>query len=181
MSRASHLQPSRLENNPGKFIAYMEKGINMKSKINYDEIIKLIDLLEARNLSEFELEVEGFRIKISRSSKKPAKVQSPNDTAEIMEMPGETPDSEQELAGKDGLHIIRSPMVGTFYRAPDPSSPPFVEIGETVEPNQTICIVEAMKLMNEIESDIEGLIEEIYVENGKSIEYGQKLFGIKQL
>ncbi len=71
-------------------------------------------------------------------------------------------------------------MVGTFYRAPDPSSPPFVEIGEDIKKNQTLCIIEAMKLMNEIESDIDGIIEDIYVKNGNPVEYGQKLFSVKK-
>jgi acetyl-CoA carboxylase biotin carboxyl carrier protein len=72
-------------------------------------------------------------------------------------------------------------MVGTFYRAPNPSAPPFVEIGDTVKKNQTLCIIEAMKLMNEIESDIDGTIEEILVENGKPVEFGQKLFALKPI
>lgn len=70
-------------------------------------------------------------------------------------------------------------MVGTFYRAPDPSAPPFVKIGEPVTKNQTLCIIEAMKLMNEVESDIDGTVEEIFIKNGKPVEYGQKLFSIK--
>jgi acetyl-CoA carboxylase biotin carboxyl carrier protein len=69
-------------------------------------------------------------------------------------------------------------MVGTFYRAPDPASEPYVEIGEQVKKNQTLCIIEAMKLMNEIESDVDGEVLEIFVENGKSVEYGQRLFAI---
>ncbi len=69
-------------------------------------------------------------------------------------------------------------MVGTFYRAPSPSSPPFVEIGDVVKKKQILCIVEAMKLMNEIESDADGVVKEIYVENGKPVEFGQKLFAI---
>jgi acetyl-CoA carboxylase biotin carboxyl carrier protein len=72
-------------------------------------------------------------------------------------------------------------MVGTFYRAPDPTSPPFVEVGDIVRKNQTLCIIEAMKLMNEIESDIDGIVREIYVENGKPVEYGQRLFAIQPI
>jgi acetyl-CoA carboxylase biotin carboxyl carrier protein len=154
----------------------------MKEKIDYKEITRLIDLVEEKNLAEFELELEGFKIKISR---KPSGIVVPEimgpvsreDSAE--EKPGY---SEPEESAENGtLHFIRSPMVGTFYRAPDPTAPPFVDIGETVDPNQTICIVEAMKLMNEIESDIKGTVEEIYVKNGKPVEYGQKLFGLKPL
>ncbi len=76
-------------------------------------------------------------------------------------------------------HPIISPMVGTFYRAPAPNADPFVEIGDVVKKGQTLCIIEAMKLMNEIESDADGVVTAIYVENGKPVEYGQKLFAIQ--
>jgi acetyl-CoA carboxylase biotin carboxyl carrier protein len=80
-----------------------------------------------------------------------------------------------------GHHMITSPMVGTFYRAPDPASPPFVDIGDVVKKGQTLCIIEAMKLMNEIEADVAGTVVEIYSENAKPVEYGQKLFAILPL
>lgn len=152
----------------------------MKSKIDYKEILKLIDLLEERNLSAFELEIEGFKIKISRGqpptivSESPA---SPSPPTEFESNPAT--DVPESTESKNDLHYISSPMVGTFYRAPDPSSPPFIEIGEPVQKNQTLCIIEAMKLMNEIESDIDGVLEDIYVQNGKPVEYGKKLFAIK--
>ena len=152
----------------------------MKSKIDYKEILKLIDLLEERNLSAFELEIEGFKIKISRgqpSSFAPESPASPSLSTESHS--GPVTDEPESMASKNGLHFISSPMVGTFYRAPDPSSPPFVKIGESVQKNQTLCIIEAMKLMNEIESDIDGVLEEVFVQNGKPVEYGKKLFAIK--
>ncbi|MFW6123712.1 MAG: acetyl-CoA carboxylase biotin carboxyl carrier protein [Acidobacteriota bacterium] len=152
----------------------------MKSKIDYKEISKLIDLLEKRNLVDFELELEGFKIKISREQSKP-KVKElaviPNSIQQ--EKATEKKESTQEKSEPNHLHYITSPMVGTFYRAPDPSSPPFVEIGEEVKKSQTLCIIEAMKLMNEIESDIEGKVENVLVKNGNPVEYGQKLFSIK--
>jgi acetyl-CoA carboxylase biotin carboxyl carrier protein len=154
----------------------------MTSKIDYKEIIKIIDLLEERNLSEFELEVEGLKIKITRSQPRPAiseSISAPSSSRDIEVNPGLAETSPRE--SKNNLHFIISPMVGTFYRAPDPSSPPFVEIGETIKKNQTLCIIEAMKLMNEIESDIDGVLEEIYVQNGKPVEFGKKLFAIKPL
>ncbi|MFO7980156.1 MAG: acetyl-CoA carboxylase biotin carboxyl carrier protein [Candidatus Aminicenantes bacterium] len=152
----------------------------MKSKIDYKEISKLIDLLEKRNLVDFELELEDFKIKISREQSKPKvkelavtpKSDQPEKSTEKKELPREKPE-------QNNLHFITSPMVGTFYRAPDPSSPPFIEIGEEVKKNQTLCIIEAMKLMNEIESDIEGKVNDILVKNGSPVEYGQKLFSIK--
>jgi acetyl-CoA carboxylase biotin carboxyl carrier protein len=156
----------------------------MKSKIDYKEITKLINFLEERNLSHFELEVEGFKISISRS--KPEV--SPPDTASGEEFskeaePSINPQPAEPVSGEvqNNFHFITSPMVGTFYRAPDPSSPPFVDIGDAVKKNQTLCIIEAMKLMNEIESDVDGIVEEIYIQNGASIEYGKRLFAIKPL
>lgn len=152
----------------------------MKSKIDYKEILKLIDLLEERNLSAFELEIEGFKIKISRGQPSKIVTESPSPPSLPAE-PEANPATDllESKEAKNDLHYISSPMVGTFYRAPDPSSPPFVEIGESVQKNQTLCIIEAMKLMNEIESDIDGVLEEIYVQNGKPVEYGKKLFAIK--
>ncbi len=155
----------------------------MKSKIDYKEISKLIDLLEKRNLVDFELELEGFKIKITREHPKPevreVKTVSEPVPAEKSPEKKETSEKIKEKSEDNNLHFIASPMVGTFYRSPDPSSPPFIEIGENIEKNQTLCIIEAMKLMNEIESDIEGKVEDILVENGEPVEYGQKLFSIK--
>ncbi len=152
----------------------------MKAKIDYKEIIKIIDLLEERNLSEFELEIEDLKIKISRA---PQKTNS-QEMASAIPAAGAAQNSlalAQAESPKDeeGLHFITSPMVGTFYRSPDPSSPSFVEKGESVAKNQTLCIIEAMKLMNEIEADVEGTLEEIYIKNGKPVEYGQRLFAIR--
>ncbi|MGD2294307.1 MAG: acetyl-CoA carboxylase biotin carboxyl carrier protein [Candidatus Aminicenantes bacterium] len=154
----------------------------MKNKIDYTEIKKLIDLMEERNLSHFELEVEGFKIQFSKNQQPrlPAvavqAVSAAEENGSSNKPETQTPDQPVE---ENNLHFIRSPMVGTFYRAPNPSSPAFVEVGENVKKDQTLCIIEAMKLMNEIDSDIDGVIEEIFVENGKPIEYGQRLFSIK--
>lgn len=154
----------------------------MKSKIDYKELIKLIDLMEERNLAHFELEVEGLKIKISkeqlladsRENKSLADQSSENDVLQgDFSLDSEVPENES------GLHVVTSPMVGTFYRSPDPSSPPFVEKGDSVKKSQTLCIIEAMKLMNEIESDADGTLEKIFIKNGKPVEYGQKLFAIR--
>ena len=156
----------------------------MSVKIDYKEIIKLIDLLEERNLFHFELEVEGFKIKISRSQPQASSSEAPS----VPPLSPEHKEKRNPLSSepifqenKDNLHYITSPMVGTFYRAPDPASPPFVDIGDTVRKDQTLCIIEAMKLMNEIESDADGVLKEIYIENGRPVEYGQKLFAIQFL
>jgi acetyl-CoA carboxylase biotin carboxyl carrier protein len=151
-------------------------------KIDYEEITKLVSFLEEKHLTHFELEVEGFTLKISRAL---PQVAAP--AAVAVPAPAPQPESAQPAAqaspaageAPGAFHYITSPMVGTFYRAPDPTSPSFVEIGEEVKKSQTLCIIEAMKLMNEIESDLDGIVAEIYVENGKPVEYGQRLFAIR--
>jgi acetyl-CoA carboxylase biotin carboxyl carrier protein len=156
----------------------------MAAKIDYDEIRKLVALLEEKNLAVFELEVEGLKIKIGRSAQAPAPLP-------VAQAPGAAPpqnDAERAvdvtLAAVEpptGQHLITSPMVGTFYRAPDPTAPPFTDIGEAVKKGQTLCIIEAMKLMNEIEADMDGTIVDIFVDNAKPVEFGQKLFAIVPL
>lgn len=154
----------------------------MKSKIDYKEITKLIDLLETRNLSHFELEVEGLKISIGRQSQSSQHLEISTVPTANLNNNSHTILTETDAASpetKDDLHYITSPMVGTFYRAPDPSSPSFIKVGEPVKKSQTLCLIEAMKLMNEIEADIEGVLAEIFVKNGNPVEYGQKLFAIK--
>jgi acetyl-CoA carboxylase biotin carboxyl carrier protein len=156
----------------------------MDPKIDYDEINKIIKLLEEKNLAEFELEVEGFKIKISRNSHMVfTPLQQPNQspgqpTLQPQDATNPGAAELQPQSGQAPLHFITSPMVGTFYRAPAPNSPPFIEVGEPVKKKQTVCIVEAMKLMNEIESDVDGVVKEIFIENGKPVEFGKKLFAI---
>ena len=151
-------------------------------KIDYEEISKLVSFLEEKHLTEFELEVEGFKIKISRALSQPET--AAKDSASASSAPPEPAQPKAQTVpttaeAPDKFHYITSPMVGTFYRAPNPTSPSFVEIGEDVKKSQTLCIIEAMKLMNEIESDVDGIVAEIYVENGKPVEYGQRLFAIQ--
>lgn len=161
------------------------EGTPAGGKIDFDEIRKVIALLEEKNLSVFELEIEGFKVKIGRnvpppvtalSSAVPAAAPGPSAAGEAT---APVPAPGQEL--DETLQMITSPMVGTFYRAPDPTAPPFVDIGDPVKKGQTLCIVEAMKLMNEIESDLDGTVVEIFVENAKPVEFGQKLFAVKPL
>ena len=153
----------------------------MGSKIDYPEIQKLIALIEEKNLSLFELEVEGFKIKIGRNvpgapvyHPAPAAPAHP-ETSGAPALGGPAP---APAADKD-VRDVTSPMVGTFYRAPAPNADPFVEVGEPVKKGQTLCIIEAMKLMNEIEAEVDGIVTAIHVENGKPVEYGQKLFSIR--
>ncbi len=153
----------------------------MTGKIDYDEIRKLVGLLEEKNLAVFELEVEGLKVKIARNAPAaaPAMIMAPAPAALDAPAAPRSPEAKaQIIEAAKGLHMITSPMVGTFYRAPDPSSAPFVDIGDTVKKGQTLCIIEAMKLMNEIEADIDGTIVEIFADNAKPVEFGQKLFAI---
>jgi acetyl-CoA carboxylase biotin carboxyl carrier protein len=154
----------------------------MSEKIDYKEINKLVKFMEEKKLSHFELEIEGLKIKINRNPSPLPRSESipvfPEPAEPVEEESGQNQEAEPEK-GKNNLSLITSPMVGTFYRAPDPSSSPFVEIGDPVKKNQTLCIIEAMKLMNEIEAEVDGILEQIFVENGKPVEYGQKLFAIK--
>jgi acetyl-CoA carboxylase biotin carboxyl carrier protein len=154
--------------------------IAKNGKIDYDELRKLIGLLEEKGLSVFELEVEGLKIKIGRNAPQPVPLA-------IAPPPGPSAGPVAEAAAEaialaievaKGHHMITSPMVGMFYRASDPASPPFVDIGDVVKKGQTLCIIEAMKLMNEIEADVDGTVIEIFGENAKPVEYGQKLFAI---
>lgn len=153
-------------------------------KIDYEEIAKLVRFLEEKHLTQFELEVEGFKIKISRAlslPSAPVEATAPPPAAPMERAQAVIQATPAITEAPDQFHYITSPMVGTFYRAPNPTSPAFVEIGEEVKKSQTLCIIEAMKLMNEIESDVDGVVAEIYVENGKPVEYGQRLFAIQAL
>ncbi len=160
-------------------------------QIDYSEIRKLVDFLEERDLSLFELETAGFKIKIGRAAARqsaafpqfapqfaPQAAGQSQETAQASQ-PAEKQSASPASAGAGNVHYVTSPMVGTMYRASSPSSDPFVEVGDMVKKGQTMCIIEAMKLMNEIEADIDGKVVEVLSENGKPVEYGQKLFAIE--
>ncbi len=161
-----------------------DEETSMAPRVDFDEINRIIKLLEEKNLSEFELEVEGFRVKIARNTPllygptgRPAAPASyPTAASDAPGVSFAAEDLASEAKGP--IHDVTSPMVGTFYRAPTPNAPPFVEVGDPVKKKQTLCIIEAMKLMNEIESDFDGVVKEIYVENGKPVEFGAKLFAV---
>ncbi len=146
-------------------------------KVDFDEVRRVIALLEEKNLAVFELEVEGFRIKIERAVATPIPVLTAQPMAAPLGAAATIPSAPAPEIDKN-LHVVTSPMVGTFYRAPDPTAAPFVDIGDVVKKGQTLCIIEAMKLMNEIEADVDGTIAEVFVENAKPVEFGQKLFAI---
>jgi acetyl-CoA carboxylase biotin carboxyl carrier protein len=153
------------------------------SAVNVDisKLKSLLDLLAAEDVAEFEHEAEGVRVRVVRG-----KVVSPAHFAAAMPMahaPAHAPAAAAAAATPavdDGTVDVTSPFVGTFYRSPTPDAPAFVEVGAVVRPGQTLCIIEAMKLMNEIEAEVSGTVVEVYAQNGKSVEFGQKLFRIKK-
>lgn len=155
-----------------------------------DELRELISLLRDNELAELELENEGFRVRLRRdsamgeasytSAPPHAPAPAPAPAAPASSGPAHLGTQATTAAAQDqDLHIISSPIVGTFYRSPSPTAEAFVKIGSNVEPETVVCIIEAMKLMNEIQAEASGEIVKIYVENGQPVEYGQPLFGIQ--
>ena len=163
--------------------------------MDFDEIERILELMRAHDLIEFELEGEGLKVRVRKGSggapqvthQLPAGPQMP--LADVPAAPRQSPvvppaaftaaatvpadDAELELA------VVKSPIVGTFYRSAEPGAAAFVDIGDRVKKDQVLCIIEAMKLMNEITSEYEGEIVSVYVENGKPVQYGERLFAIK--
>ena len=169
------------------------------ASVNLEELRELIALMRDNGLAELELEREEFRVRLRRDSvggqpghvaeavhmtPAPAAAPAPVSVPPPHPAPASTPahpgTQATEAASQDqDLQIIPSPIVGTFYRSPSPNADPFVKIGSNVENESVVCIIEAMKLMNEIQAETSGEIVKIYVENGQPVEYGQPLFGIK--
>jgi acetyl-CoA carboxylase biotin carboxyl carrier protein len=149
-------------------------------QLTLTQLESLLRTLEAGGASEFEYEDEKIRLKIAMPRGVVAPPVPVRSAAAVAAAAAEAKASEASAAIDAGLVAVTSPFVGTFYRAASPESANFVEVGSTVRKGQTLCIVEAMKLMNEIECEHAGVIAEILVENGKSVEYGQKLFMIRK-
>lgn len=150
--------------------------------LSFKEIKELIALVSERGLGSIEVERAGFRLKVEgrpaplvlESSE--AALSSSLAASATAAAAAETPASEQL---SEDVHVITSPIVGTFYRSPSPESDPFAEVGQKISRGKILCIIESMKLMNEIESDVAGEIVEVYPRNGQPVEYGEKLFAIK--
>jgi acetyl-CoA carboxylase biotin carboxyl carrier protein len=173
-----------------------------KASVNLDELRELIALLRENGLAELELEREDFRVRLRSEpvsisgdtfadhftvtemvknavAGNPLNAASPASAA-LAATPAHPGTEASTAASSDqDLHIISSPIVGTFYRSPSPTADAFVKIGSNVEPDSVVCIIEAMKLMNEIQAEASGEVIKIYVENGQPVEYGQPLFGIR--
>ena len=161
--------------------------------MDLNQIKEILDLVREHELSEFEIEHEGLRLKIRKDANGVPMVAAANAPfVPVMPVPaaasgaapapaaptaaapaGDLSDAEIELA------VVKSPIVGTFYRSSEPGSPAFVDIGSSVKKGDVLCIIEAMKLMNEIDSEYDGEIVNIYVENGQAVQYGERLFAIR--
>lgn len=163
--------------------------------MNQKELKELIEFLIEKDIAEFELERGDVKVRIKRAGEhtvvhahgEPRFYAVPAAPAAVPETgaapPPAVPPASASAAApapEEGLHTVKSPIVGTFYEAPSPGAPPFVKVGDSVEAGQVLCIVEAMKLLNEIESDIAGEIVKKLAANGQPIEYGQELFVIRQ-
>jgi len=158
--------------------------------MNLREIKELIDTLIEKDITEFELERGNEKIRIRRGSPdgtpqvifSAAPLSAPIAAAPLPAVPVAAPLAPTEVkpAAQEELHLVKSPIVGTFYESPSPGAPPFVQVGDTVEAGQVVCIIEAMKLMNEIESDAAGVVEKRFVSNQQPVEYGEALFGIRK-
>jgi acetyl-CoA carboxylase biotin carboxyl carrier protein len=145
--------------------------------LSLEELKNLFKTLEAGGVAEFEYQDETYRVKVGLARAQAAAVAAAPARSSPVASAGPI---AAVRAGDDSIVTVTSPFVGTFYRAPSPDTANFVEVGSVVRPGQALCIVEAMKLMNEIETEVGGTIVDILVENGKSVEYGQKLFTIKK-
>lgn len=185
---------------PGRNRRRRGRSLGTENSVNMDELRELIHLIRENEFSEFELEREGFRVRFRRGAEMSAPVVAGSGPGElttpatgsvpaierrVAPAPAAAPShpgarAQTEASEDQDLYIIPSPIVGTFYRAASPQAEAFVKIGSRVEAESVVCIIEAMKLMNEIQAETTGEVAKIYVENGQPVEYGQPLFGIKK-
>jgi len=156
--------------------------------MNLDDIRQILDLVREHDLAELEIERDGLKVRVRKAGDRvsfippavPAVPPAPVNATPPAAAPTPVPAAadEESPPGVD-LAVIKSPLVGTFYRAAEPGAPPFVDVGDAVRKGQVLCIIEAMKLMNEIESDCDGEISAVYVENGRPVQFGERLFAVK--
>jgi acetyl-CoA carboxylase biotin carboxyl carrier protein len=149
----------------------------MEKKLDLEIISEIIRIFKESDIAKLELSTKDFKIKLSKFGEFQAvptiSLNNLQPTQTLQEAP------KVEVKEEKNIHIVKSPIVGTFYRAPAPGAKPFVEVGSRVKKGDVLCIIEAMKIMNEIKSDVNGVVEEILVENGQPVEYGQPLFKIR--
>jgi acetyl-CoA carboxylase biotin carboxyl carrier protein len=159
------------------------------SRVEFGPLEKLLDFMASHGLEELEYEHEGFRVRLKKaaSSNTAPRVGPPAPAlssdlavpANVAPAAAHVPPAASSAPATEELHVIKSPIVGTFYSAPSPGASAFVKIGDVIQAGQVVCIIEAMKLMNEIEADVSGEIVRGLVENGQPVEYGQGLFAIR--
>jgi acetyl-CoA carboxylase biotin carboxyl carrier protein len=150
--------------------------------MDFEEIKQILALVREHELAEFELAHQDFKIRIRKDAVVQAVVAAPVAVAPVAAaaVPAEAPPPvAPAVEDGDELAVVKSPIVGTFYHAPEPGAPPYASVGDVVRKGQVLCIIEAMKLMNEIESEYDGEIVKAYVENGKPVQFGERLFAIK--
>lgn len=160
--------------------------------LTFEQIKELIELVADRGLEGVEIDRSGFKVKIDgRTRKAETAVAPPAPAAAPAAQPAaaapaaagapapEPVEASESSETADAGHVVPSPIVGTFYEAPNPESPPYVRVGDRVEKGQVLCIVEAMKLMNEIESDVSGVLVEVFPKNGQPVEFGEPLFAVQ--
>jgi len=170
--------------------------------MDLNQIKQILDLVREHELSEFEIEHDGLRLKIRKDANGAHVVALPAPAVPAVVVPGSAapatasvpmapapmvaaapspapPAADAAVDTEIELAVVKSPIVGTFYRSSEPGAPPFVEIGTAVKKGQVLCIIEAMKLMNEIDSEYDGEIANVYVENGQPVQYGERLFAIR--
>ncbi len=139
--------------------------------MDLEKLDKFIKFMDENNLTELEIEEEGKRVKLKKGG---AELLPP-----LNQLPKASPEAESPAERKTSEIEIQSPMVGTFYRAPSPGAKPYVEIGEVIKPGDVVCIIEAMKLMNEIKAEVGGKVVGVPVENGEPVEFGQSLLVVE--
>jgi acetyl-CoA carboxylase biotin carboxyl carrier protein len=153
--------------------------------MDFEEIKQILALVKEHELAEFELSHQDFKIRIRKDSVAApiaplATAALPALAAPVATAPSAPPPAPPPtVEDGDELAVVTSPIVGTFYHAPEPGAPPFASVGDVVRKGQVLCIIEAMKLMNEIESEYDGEIVKVYVDNGKPVQYGERLFAIR--
>jgi len=143
------------------------------------DIKNIYKFLRETDIVEFELEGPDGKVRMKRGNAYAVRESLPFEAQESREAPREVKKEEPAPAKADNIKVVTSPMVGTFYRSPSPEAASFIEVGSVVKPAQTLCIIEAMKLMNEVESEFGGKVVAILVENGQPVEYGEPLFHIE--
>jgi acetyl-CoA carboxylase biotin carboxyl carrier protein len=147
--------------------------------VELKDIKAIIDLMKKNSITEFELEEKDSRLRLKRGLNGPAPVVQSEEATAIMAMPAAPVVAAPAPVVNTGETDIKSPMIGTFYRSPSPEAVSYVEIGTEVNPDSVVCIIEAMKVMNEIKAEVKGVVTQMLVENGKPVEFGQPLFRVR--